>query len=144
MSKKMAGIIMAYGGGLAALGFAIQAIAPTPAQVAVLTGLTGGGACILWGVVAWCGYPRRAWVIMTMVVIALCGLSQAVPAWLALAMKSGSLAVTLLMTLMLVATVGMIMYVLHGERPPEFYEASPGRHALPREDSSSKQPRRPH
>lgn len=132
----MAGIIMAYGSGLAALGFAMQATAPELAQVPLLTGLVGGGACVLWGVVAWCGYQRRAWIIMTMVAIAFSALSQAVPAWLALATENGNFIVALLTTFMLVATVGMTTYVLHGERSPEFYAVGRSRRDLPRPELS--------
>ena len=138
----MAGIIMAYGGGLAALGFAVQATAPELAKVPFLTGLAGGGVCVFWAVVAWCGYQRRGWIILTMVAIAFSGLSQTVPAWLAMATQSGNLAVALLTTLMLAGTVGMIMYVLHGERSPEFYEVGGRRRELRATEASHGQNRR--
>lgn len=135
---------MAYGGGLAALGFAVQATAPELAKVPFLTGLAGGGVCVFWAVVAWCGYQRRGWIILTMVAIAFSGLSQTVPAWLAMATQSGNLAVALLTTLMLAGTVGMIMYVLHGERPPEFYEVGPNRRALASTEGDASRARRQH
>jgi zinc transporter ZupT len=128
MSKKMASIIMAYGSALAALGFAVRTTTPESAQVSFLTGLIGGGACVLWGIAAWGGLKRRAGTILTLTAIAFSGLSQVVPAWLALTTKSGNLASAILVTIMLALTVGMIMYVLHGERPPEFYETRPRRH----------------
>jgi hypothetical protein len=35
---------------------------------------------------------------------------------------AGGTAVRLVVTLMFVVTMGMLLYLFHGERPPEFYE----------------------
>jgi hypothetical protein len=45
--------------------------------------------------------------------------------------ESLSLAVRLLVTLMLLMTVGMLMYLLHGERPSEFYSTANRRGSTP-------------
>jgi peptidoglycan/LPS O-acetylase OafA/YrhL len=127
MSKKMASIIMAYGGVLAALGFVVRSLAPELANIPFLIGLVGGGLCLLFGLVALIGLQRRVWTILTLVIIALTDLGQVVPAWMSLSEKPGTLAGALLLTLMLLLTVGMLMYLLHGERTPEFYKREPVR-----------------
>ena len=96
---------------------------------------------MLWSIVAFAGHKRRAWAILTMIAVAFVVLSQVIQAWLASTdATSTSLTGRLVLTLMLLMTVGMLMYVLHGERPPEFYDpgaarrdnpASRGEHAQP-------------
>lgn len=124
MSKKMAGIIMAYGVVLAGLGLGIQTGAPELAKIPFLTSLIGGGLCVLWGIVALTGHKRRVWTILTLVAVALVVLSPTLRVWMD---SSGTVAGRLLLTLMLALTVAMIMYVMHGERPPEFYQTGPAR-----------------
>jgi hypothetical protein len=123
MSKKMASIIVVYGVALAAISILIQKIAPGFGKVILITGITGGGLSVLWGIVALAGSERRAWAVLTMIAITFVTLSQTVQAW----MPSGGPATTsltgrLVLTLMLLMTAGMLMYLLHGERPPEFYD----------------------
>lgn len=136
----MASVIAAYGIVLAALSVLVQPIAPAFAKVIFITGLAGGGLCVLWGIVAFAGHKRRAWAMLTMTAVAFVVLSQAVQAWLASAdATSANLAGRLVLTLLLLMTVGMIMYVLHGERPPEFYDPRSARrdHLSPRYEPST-------
>jgi uncharacterized YccA/Bax inhibitor family protein len=122
MSKKMAGIVMAYGVVLATLGFVIQQVAPALAQVSFVTGLAGGGLCMVWGLVALAGHKRRVGAILTLIALILVMLGQVIPAWSSVGGEtSGSLAASLVLTFIVLLTVGMLMYLLHGERPPEFY-----------------------
>ena len=122
MSKKMASIIVAHGIVLAGLGLGLRSVAPELAKIPFLTALGGGGLCVLWGLAAWLGHQRRTGALLTLVAIALVVLSPALHAWMD---SSGTVAGPLLLTLMLVLTVAMIMYVMHGERPPEFYQLGP-------------------
>lgn len=132
MSKKMASVIAAYGVVLAALGLIIQQIAPALAQVVPLTGMAGGGLCVLWGIVAFAGHKRRAWALLTMVAVAVVMLIQGVHAWSVSAdATSMSLMGRLVLTIMFLMTVGMLMYVVHGERPPEFYDSGTARRDKP-------------
>ena len=138
MSKKMASIIAVYGVGLAALSLFIQQTAAAFAQAVIITGLAGGGLCVLWGIIAFAGYKRRAWTVLTMLAVALVVLSQVVHAWSpSTDATSISLTGRLALTFMLLMTVGMLMYVLHGERPPEFYVSGSARPSHP---SSRAQP----
>jgi hypothetical protein len=121
MSKKMASIIMGYGLLLAGLGLIVRSVTPETETIASVAGLIGGGLCLLCGIVAWIGHKRRVWIGLTVIAIALLLLSQTVQAWMASTGESGTVVVAWLLTFMFVMTVGMLMYVFHGERPPEFY-----------------------
>jgi hypothetical protein len=132
MSKKMASVIAAYGVVLAALGLIIQQTAPAFAQVVFLTGVAGGGLCVLWSLIAFAGHKRRVWAMLTMIPVAVVMLIQVVHAWSASNdATSMSLTGRLVLTLMFLMTVGMLMYVLHGERPPEFYDSGTARRDKP-------------
>ena len=128
MSKKMASIILAYGLTLAALSLLIQPFAPAFAKTILITGAAGGGLCVLWSIVALKGHQRRTWAVLTTIAVAFVTLSQAVQAWLAFSeAASTSLTGRLVVTLMFLMTVGMLLYLLHGERPPDFYNMGAAR-----------------
>jgi hypothetical protein len=132
MSKKMASVIAAYGVVLAALGLIIQQTAPALAQVIFTTGMAGGGLCVLWGIVAFAGHKRRVWVVLTLIAVAAVVLHQMVHAWsVSTDATSISLMGRFVLTLMFLMTVGMLMYVFHGERPPEFYDPKAARRDKP-------------
>lgn len=118
----MASIIVAHGLVLAGLGLGLQSIAPELAKLPFLIGLGGGGLCLLWGLAAWFGHQRRTGALLTLAAVALLILSPVLRAWMD---SAGTIPDRLLLTLMLVLTVGMILYVMHGERPPEFYQMGP-------------------
>lgn len=122
MSKKMASIILAYGVALAALSLFIRQIAPAFAKVILITGMAGGGLCGLWGMVALAGHKGRAWTVLTMIAVSFVLLSQVVQVWMVSTDATG-LTGRLVLTLMFLMTVGTLVYVLHGERPPEFYDS---------------------
>jgi hypothetical protein len=122
LSKKMASIVIAYGIALAGLGFILQQASPGLAGITFVTALAGGGLCVLWGVVGLTSHKRRAWAVLTLIAVAFIVLSQVVHAWLASATEApGRLVDALLLSFIMLLTVAMIMYLLHGERPPEFY-----------------------
>jgi hypothetical protein len=83
MSKKMAGVIMAYGAVLAALALVVRSVAPELAKSTFITGVAGGGLCVLCGIVAIVRYKRRAWAVLTMIAVTFVMLSQVVEVWLA-------------------------------------------------------------
>ena len=127
----MAGVIMAYGVVLAALGLVVGSVAPELAKITFITGIAGGGLCVLWGLVALAGHKRRVWTVLTLIAVLMVVLGQTVQAWMASTDKSGTIAGALLLTLMLLLTVGLLMYALHGERAPEFYTSEPIRRDRP-------------
>jgi peptidoglycan/LPS O-acetylase OafA/YrhL len=143
----MASIVMAYGVVLAAVGFILQRAAGTTTQITFITGLIGGGLCVFWGIVALAGHRRRAWAILTLMAAGFVVLSQTVTAWMASTGEpSAGPFGRLLLTLLLPLTVGLLMYLLHGERPPEIYETGPGRRndPPPRRIDSPRPEARPH
>jgi hypothetical protein len=132
MSKKMASVLIAYGGVLAGLGFVLQQVAPGFGKVTFIAGLGGGGLCLLWGIAAVAGLKGRSWSVLTTIAAALVLLSQTLPAWMASSGEgSTSLTVRLLVTAMMLLTIGMLVYLLHGERPPEFYQTGTTRRDNP-------------
>lgn len=137
----MAGILIVFAGGLAGLGFVLHQITPELGRVTWFTGLAGGSLCLLWGIAAWAGLRGRTGAVLTTVATAFALLSQLVPAWMAAASEnSGSLAFRVIVTAMMGLTMGMLMYLLHGERPPEFYQAGADRPATPAPGAKQNQP----
>jgi len=118
----MACLLIVYGIVLAGLGFAVPKTHPPVGQASWIPGLAGGGLSLLWGVAALAGLKRRVWAILTATGTALVLLVRSVHLWMASSGEdAASLNVRLLVTTMFVLTVGMLMYLVHGERPPEFY-----------------------
>lgn len=137
----MAGILIVFGGGLAGLGFILHQITPELGRVTWFTGLAGGLLCLLWGLAAWAGLRGRTGAVLTVVATAFALLSQLVPAWMAAASEnSGSLAFRIIVTAMMGLTMSMLMYLFHGERPPEFYQSGTPRPAAPAPDAKPSQP----
>ena len=96
--------------------------------------------CVVWSLVALAGHQRRAWAIVTLIAVAIMILSQVVPAWASVGGEtSGSRAAALLLTFMLLLTVGMLMYLVHGERPPEFYTTGTARRDVAPSDDGQHQ-----
>jgi hypothetical protein len=113
---------------LAILSFAIHQVAPALAKVVFVTGIAGGGLCVVWGIVALAGHKRRAWAILTLIAITIVVLGQVVPAWLNIGGETTeSLAGSLLLTFMLLLTMTVLIYLVHGDRPPEFYSTGTAR-----------------
>lgn len=124
MSKKMAGVIAAYGVVLSILGFLATSQPYPSSRLTFITGAAGGGLCILWSVIAWAGNKDRSRIVLTLAAVAFVMLFQFVQVWFGYAeAQPPGLGTRLIPTLMLVNTVGMLMYVLHGERPPDFYKS---------------------
>jgi type VI protein secretion system component VasK len=78
------------------------------------------------------GLKRRTWAILTTIAVTIALLIQTVHVWTE--STAPRLAPRLLVTAMLVMTVGMVIYLFHGERPPEFYQA----HGARRDDATAK------
>jgi hypothetical protein len=142
MSKKMASVLIAYGGLLAGLGFVLQQVAPGFGKVTFIAGLAGGGLCMLWGIAALAGLKRRVWACLSAIATLVVLLSQAVHVWTTSAgAGTGSLMVRLVVTAMFFLTMGMVMYLFHGERPPEFYQRGASRRDNPASNQNEPQAR---
>lgn len=140
----MAGVLIVYGGVLAGLGFVLQQVAPVFGKVTIIAGFAGGGLCLVWGIAALAGLKGRAWAILTLIAVAFVLLHQTVNVGMASAGEnSASLTVRLLVAGMMVLTIGMLMYLFHGERPPEFYQKAATRNPDPLSSRSETQARDP-
>ena len=120
MNSKMALYVLTHGLGLIALALLIHRVAPETARVTLVTGLVAGGLCGLWGVLGLLGHRRRVGAVLTLIPTCLVLLTQAVNGWMGTGNgKSESLLASALVTVMFVASVGMLAYVLHaGENAP--------------------------
>lgn len=124
----MGSIVVGYGILVAVLAFVLQQMAPALSKVTFNAGLLAGGLNVLWGIVGLVGHKCRTWVVLTLIPLIFVLLTQVVHAWSASASETqGKLSGALILTLLLSMTVGMLMYLLHGERPPEFYKSGTAR-----------------
>jgi hypothetical protein len=114
MNSKIALCVTTHGVALIVLALLIHRVAPEMARVTLITGLAGGALCALWGVLGLLGHRRRVGAVLTLIPVSLVLLPQVVSAWMDRgAGKSESLFASALMTVMLVASVGMLAYLLH-------------------------------
>lgn len=119
----MGSMVVGYGVLLAALSVVLQQTAPTLAKIAFSAGLVAGGLSVLWGIAGLVGHKRRTWAMLTLMALFFVLLSQVLHGWAAPAGETpGKYAGALLLTCQLLLTVGMLTYLVHGERPPEFYQ----------------------
>jgi ABC-type Na+ efflux pump permease subunit len=127
MNSKMALYVLTHGVGLIALALFLHRIAPETTHVTQITGLVAGGLCALWGVLGLLGQRRRVGVVLTLIPTCLVMLTQAVNGWMGPPPgKSESGLSATLVTVMFVASLGMLAYVLHaGENPPAAEPAKP-------------------
>jgi hypothetical protein len=125
MNSKMALYVLTHGVGLIALALLIHRVSPETARVTMITGLVAGGLFALWGVLGLLGHRRRVGAVLTLIPTCLVLLKQAVDAWMGPGTgKSESLLASALVTVMFVASVGMLMYVLNaGENAPRASQA---------------------
>lgn len=120
MSKKMAGILILYGVVLAGLAFLVENRAP--GRITVITGWVGGGLSLLWGLAALVGLKGRVWATLTIIAIIAVLLSQVVHVWTSSASEgTANLTGRWGVTTMLLGSIALLAYLLHAERPPEFY-----------------------
>lgn len=135
----MVGILISFGVVLACLGLVVGKIAPAVERVAFITGLVGGGLSVLWGIATLAGMKGRKWPILTVIGTIVVLLTRAVHVWTTSSAAAGGTAVRLVVTLMFFMTMGVLLYLFHGERPPEFYERGRVRHDAPFSGHDEKQ-----
>lgn len=125
MNSKMALYVLTHGVGLIALALLVHRTAPETTHVTQFAGLAAGGLCALWGVLGLLGLRRRVGVVLTLIPTCLVLLTQAVNGWMGSGSgKSESLLASALVTVMFVASLGVLAYVLHaGEDAPRASQA---------------------
>jgi hypothetical protein len=104
--------LVIYGVLLAALGVLAQRLVPELGWATLVTGTVGGVVIGLNGVIGWCGLRtprRRVWTVITLSVVSIALLVQAVRAWLAV--RAGVAAVkpvAVILTVLLVFGIGQL------------------------------------
>lgn len=116
----MASILIIYGIVVLTPSLFVQ---KTPDGSVFITGVVLGALCVLWGFVGFAGNRKRVGAILTVMASAFTGLFHAVPAWLAAVEDGSASTFTLLVTVLFFVSIGMLLYLFHGERPPEFYNS---------------------
>lgn len=116
----MGTIILVYGAILAAFGIAFRLAAP-PKTALIITTSTIGILALLIGVAACFGEKRRRWIVITAVASTVFMVAQSVGEWTAGSESSGAI-VRILTTFGAILSFSMLLYGVHGERPPEFYQ----------------------
>jgi len=104
------------GGGvlLLVLGFLNHKIATATTQTVLWAGTAGGLLCIIWGLLALLGWRRRTGVVLTLIVVTLVLLMPAINGWLEKPDgQSANYLSALLITMMVVISVALKIYVLH-------------------------------
>jgi hypothetical protein len=108
--------LIVYGALLLTLGAIPQWIEPETAEQAFWFGFAGALLCAAWGVLGMFGFRRRIGPGLTLAVIAFVLLSQAVIRWIpAGGGKPVSLLLTVLITLMFFATLGLLAWMMPRE-----------------------------
>ena len=116
----MAGIIIVYGFALFFLGLLTSRFFPAHGNIPFLVGAIGGGLCGICGIAAIAGMKSRAVLGVFLAAIGFVFLAETVGSWFG----DYPLGFRLLMPSGLLITVGVLMYVLHGERPAGFYDVT--------------------
>ena len=117
MYSKRSIYVIAYGGLLIVLGLLTHRTAPEIAKPTLMTASAGGALCVLWGVLGLLGRRWKVGFILTVAITSFLLLSQAVTSWMGHDSKPGGVLAASLMTLMLVVSVGLLMYLLHTDEP---------------------------
>jgi len=81
MNKNLGSELIIYSILLAGLSYLTHHLAPTIARPTLVTGLVGGGLCLVWGILAVLGKRSKALPILTLIPISFVMLSQAVLTW---------------------------------------------------------------
>ena len=107
--------LLLYGVMLVVLSVVAHRSAPDPGHSVLITGIVGGVAAVVWGVLGLRGFRRRIWPISTLVIVVLLLLIQAVRGWLEV--KAGNDAfqpVALILTLLMVFGIGQVVKFVRG------------------------------
>lgn len=122
MSKKMLSVLAAYGVVCLGLGVVLGTIRPDHGRTASLVAVGGGGLALVWAGAALAGLKGRRWALVTTLVTAIVLLTQAVHLWTAPAEAGVSGAERLLVSILFLSSLAMMLHLIHGERPPEYYQ----------------------
>jgi lysylphosphatidylglycerol synthetase-like protein (DUF2156 family) len=132
MSYRMAGVVLVYGILLALMSFALGRTEQPISKGFLFTMFGSGALCVVLSIIGLAGYRRRVWSVLVLIVTLVPTLGQVIQSWGISRQASGSILAPSLLTFTLAITIAVLMYLIHGERPAEFY--SPGTKRGPDKD----------
>ena len=105
--------LLLYGVMLVGFGVIAHRLAPDFGNAILITGIAGGLASVLWGVLGLRGFRRRGWPISTLIVLVILLLIQTVGAWLKIKNENGAVKpVAMILTLLLAFGIGQLVNFL--------------------------------
>lgn len=109
--------LLLYGLMLVGLSLVAHRIAPDFAGTTLTIGVAGGVFTMLWGVLGLRGFRQRAWPIVTLTIVAVLLLVQAVKAWLALRAGGEALKpVAVILSVLVMFAIGQLMNLAQSGR----------------------------
>jgi hypothetical protein len=109
MNKTIGLLLVVYSLLVAGLSYLVYHLAPGAAQPTLITGLLGGGLCLVWGLRALAGGGGKALPLLTLIPVSFALLPQTFMSW-----GGGSQAgrtVAVVITLLLVLSLGMLVRI---------------------------------
>jgi hypothetical protein len=111
--NKVIGIqLFIYGLLVAGLSYLIHFLAPDIARITLITGLSGGGLSLVWGLRAISGHTGKALPLLTLISVSFFLLSQTILGWAGDDVSGHKWALTLI-TILLVLSIGMLMRIAY-------------------------------
>lgn len=121
----MASVITSYGLLLAGFACLISPKTQDVGKVVVWLCLVVGAIFVILGVAAWTGYKKRHWLVISQLSVVVVLLNTTFDLWFSKRAGTDWLSMQLPFTAMLILGMGMLLYLFHGERSPEFYRRTP-------------------
>lgn len=115
-------VLAGYGVVWLGLGVVLQTLSPELGRTASLAAVAAGGLALVWVGAALAGMKGRGWALGTTLLATLVLLTQAVHLWTSAGEVPVPGTVRLLVTGLFLGSMAMALYLIHGERPPEYYQ----------------------
>jgi hypothetical protein len=106
MNKTIGLLLVVYSLLVAGLSYLVYHLAPGVTRPTLITGLVGGGLCLIWGVRALAGGGGKALPLLTLIPVAFTLLTQTGTSW-----SGGGGTVAVVITLLLVLSLGMLVRI---------------------------------
>ena len=124
MNKTLGLLLVGYSLLVAGLSYLVYHLAPGVARPTLITGLVGGGLCLVWGLRALAGSGGKALPLLTLIPVSFALLPQTVTSW-----SGASRTVAMVTTLLLVLSVGMLVRIAWSGMLFDVPAAGPGKDA---------------
>ena len=117
MNRELDIDLILYGVMLVGLGVVAHRCGPDAGYAVLITGIAGGVAAVLWGVLGLCGFRRRIWPVGTLMVVDIVLLIETVRAWVEVKGGNGAFKlVAAILTLLLAFGIGQLVNLERGRR----------------------------